>query len=414
MNPSLFPVRRPRSRRYLSGCLFLLLLLQAAAACAHLSGFTDTSIQIAQPGVKIIYTLPSDNLIELESQPRGEGAKPLSPDAYLDAVVQGWSVHAKRRPCFLREREASALRTIESYSYTLRFECPQGFDELVIRYSLFGEQWRGEQNFTRVFMAGEQLRMRFTFDKKELTLTVPQLLSSWGKTLHEDFYAVDPNRKLRKDAWTGFANSPTTENASWWQDLWRTDPGFITLGLKHILEGADHILFIVGLLLVPAGWARLAGLVTSFTVAHSITLALSSLHVIALPPSLTEPLVALTVAAIGVENILRTRWSMSSAEHVAHIRSQTSRRWLTTFAFGLIHGVGLSYVLAEMGLGDDLAGTLLFFNVGVELGQLSIVALCLPLTLLLFKRDWGLRASTVLSGALTVIGLCWFVQRVAA
>lgn len=392
-------------------CLLLLLFLQATAAFAHLSGFTDSSIQIAQPGVKIIYTLPADNLLELEAQPRGEGAKPGAPAEYLDTVIQGWSVYAKRRPCFLREREATALRTIESYQFMLRFECPQGFDELLIRYSLFGEQWRGEQNFTRVFMAGEQLRMRFTFDKKELPLQVPQLLSDWGKPLQDDFFAVDPNNKLRKDSWTGFANTTEAANRSWWQDLWRTDPGFIALGLKHILTGADHILFVIGLLLVPAGWARLAGLVTAFTVAHSITLALSSLHAIALPPSLTEPLIALTVAAIGIENVLRTRWSAAGTDHLAHLRSQASRRWVTTFAFGLIHGVGLSYVLTEMGVGDDLVGTLLFFNVGVELGQLSIVAVCLPLTIWLFKRNWGLRASSALSCALAVIGLAWFVER---
>jgi len=392
-------------------CLLILLLLQATAACAHLSGFTDTSIQIAQPGIKVIYTLPADNLLELESEPRGEGVKPLAPAEYLDAIVQGWSVSAKRRPCFLRDREAAALRTIESYQFSLRFECPQGFDELLIRYSLFGEQWRGEQNFTRVFMAGEQLRMRFTFDKKELALQVPQLLSDWDKPLQEDFFEVDPNNKLRKDSWTGFLNTTESENSSWWRELWRTDPGFITLGLKHILEGADHLLFVIGLLLVPASWARLAGLVTAFTVAHSITLALSSFHAIALPPTLTEPLIALTVAAIGVENILRTRWPASGTDQVAHIRSQPSRRWLTTFAFGLIHGVGLSYLLTQMGLGDDLVGTLLFFNVGVELGQLSIVAVCLPVTLWLFKRSWGLRVSSALSGALVLFGLAWFIER---
>ncbi|MFC4307874.1 HupE/UreJ family protein [Steroidobacter flavus] len=392
----------------------ILLLLQATAALAHLSGFTDTSIQIAQPGVKIIYTLPADNLLELESQPRVEGAPPRAPDEYLDAVIQGWSISAKRRPCFLREREASALRTIESYQFTLRFECPQGFDELLIRYSLFGEQWRGEQNFTRVFMAGEQLRMRFTFDKKELSLQVPQLLKDWNKPLQAAFFEVDPNNKLRKDSWTGFANTTESNDTSWWQDLWRTDPGFITLGLKHILEGADHLLFVIGLLLVPASWARLAGLVTAFTVAHSITLALSSFHAIVLPPSLTEPLIALTVAAIGVENVLRTRWFAAGTDQVATIRSQPSRRWMTTFAFGLIHGIGLSYILTEMGLGDDLIGTLLFFNIGVELGQLSIVAVCLPITIWLFKRSWGLSVSSALSCALVLIGLAWFVERVSS
>ena len=243
---------------------------------------------------------------------------------------------------------------------------------------------------------------------------VRRLLSSWGKPLHNDFFAVDPNRKLRKDSWTGFANAPAENDASWWDDLRRTDPGFILLGLKHILQGTDHIFFVIGLLLVPTGWARLAGLVTAFTIAHSIMLALSFLQIIVLPPALTEPLIALTVAAIGIENALRTRWSVGSAELVAQIRTRSSRRWLTTFVFGLIHGIGLSYVLTEMGLADDLAGTLLFCNVGFELGQLSIVAVCLPLTLWLFRRRWGLRASTLLSCVLALVGLGWFVERVVA
>ncbi len=106
----------------------------------------------------------------------------------------------------VRTLAASALKAIPSYQYTLVYECPQGFDEMLIRYTLFGEQWRGEQNFTRVLMAGEQLRMRFTFDKKELTLDVPALLKEWGKPMARDFLTLDPNRRLRKDAWTGFAD----------------------------------------------------------------------------------------------------------------------------------------------------------------------------------------------------------------
>jgi hypothetical protein len=402
-------IGRLAARRF---CWLALLWLHATAASAHLSGFTDTSIQIAQPGVKIIYTLPADNLLELGLPQQRADTAIKEPRAYLEAVAQGWSVQAKKRSCFQNSAEASALRTIESYQYTLVFECPQGFDEMVIRYALFGEQWRGEQNFTRVFMAGEQLRMRFTFDKQELPLAVPELLKNWGKSLQPEFLTLDPNRKLRKDAWTGFASAePVKDSVGWWQSLLRADPAFIVLGLKHILLGADHILFVIGLLLVPAGLARLAGLVTAFTVAHSITLSLAVLNVVALPPSITEPLIALTVAAIGAENMLRTRWFAGDAERVTQIRGGHSRRWLPTFGFGLIHGVGLSYVLSEMGMADDLAGTLVYFNVGVELGQLSIVAICLPITLLIFRRPWGLRASTVLSGALTLLGLYWFAER---
>lgn len=411
----------------------VLLWLPATAAFAHLSGFTDTSIQIAQAGVKVIYTVPADNLLELDGQqplaaapgpapgPAAQtaaaaaAAKPKEPAAYLNAIANGWSVQALRRECFQKSAEAKALEAIPSYQYILVYECPQGFEGMLIRYTLFGEQWRGEQNFTRVLMAGEQLRMRFTFDKKELTLDVPALLKEWGKPMARDFLTLDPNRRLRKEAWTGFANDDTPqEPTTWWQSLKNADPAFVSLGMKHILSGADHVLFVVGLLLVPAGWARLAGLITSFTAAHSITLSLSALSVFSLPPSLTEPLIALTVAAIGVENIVSTRWRNADAALVAQIRTARSYRWLVTFGFGLIHGIGLSYVLSEMGMGDDLAGTLLFFNLGVELGQLCVLAVCLPLTIWIFRQPWGLKASSALSALLALAGLGWFVERVLA
>jgi hypothetical protein len=397
----------------LRGWFGLLLWFQAIAAAAHLSGFTDTSIQVANTGVKIIYTLPADNLRELDQQRARNSIAPRAPEAYLDAVAEGWQVLAKRRPCFLREHTATALPTIEAYQYVLRYECPQGFEELLIRYTLFAEQWRGEQNFTRVFMAGEQLRMRFSFDRKELPLAVPDLLARWGKPLQQDFFAVDPNRALRKESWIGFAAGATLPAVPWWQSIARADPGFIGLGMKHILEGIDHIFFVVGLLLIPAGAARLAGLVTAFTIAHSITLSLAVLQVIALPPAVTEPLIALTVAAIGAENLWRTRW-FAGRERVAQIRERRSWRWLVTFGFGLFHGVGLSYALTEMGLADDIVGALLFFNIGVEFGQLLVVALCLPLTVWLFRQRFGLRASSVASAALTLLGLYWFAERIVA
>jgi hypothetical protein len=338
--------------------------------------------------------------------------KPKEPAAYLDAIANGWIVSARKRECFRKDASAAALKAIPSYQYTLVYECPQGFEEMLIRYTLFGEQWRGEQNFTRVLMAGEQLRMRFTFDKKELTLDVPALLKEWGKPMARDFLTLDPNRRLRKDAWTGFADGDAPrEKTSWWHSLQNADPAFVSLGMKHILQGADHVLFVVGLLLVPAGWARLAGLVTSFTAAHSVTLSLSALGVFSLRPSLTEPLIALTVAAIGVENIFWTRWRTADAAVVGAIRSARSYRWLVTFGFGLIHGVGLSYVLAEMGMGDDLAGTLIYFNAGVELGQLCVLAVCLPITIWVFRQSWGLKAGTALSGAVTLAGLAWFIER---
>lgn len=389
----------------------VLLWLYAAAASAHLSGFTDTSIQIARPGVKIIYTVPADNLLEIvPPESRAAGAAIQEPKAYLDAVIQGWSVVALGRACFLRESEAAALTKIGSYQYTLVYECPQGFEEMVLGYTLFGEQWRGEQNYLRIFMAGDQMRLRFAYDRKELRLDVPGLLKTWGRPLAPAFFSLDPNRKLRTDAWL-VGHDEAKKAESWWESLKNADPAFIQLGMKHILEGADHILFVIGLLLVPASWARLAGLVTSFTAAHSITLSLSAFGVLALPPSVTEPLIALTVVAVGVENIVHTRWFAGDGARVAQMRKAGTYRWLMTFGLGLIHGVGLSYVLTEMGFADDRLGALVYFNTGVELGQLVVIAVCLPVVMGLFRRRYGLRVATVFSTAVAAFGAYWFVER---
>jgi HupE / UreJ protein len=395
-------------------CWAALLLLHAAAASAHLSGFTDTSIQIAQPGVKIIYTVPADNLLEIvPPEQRVPNASIKEPEAYLDAVIQGWSIVALGRSCFVRQRDAEALTKIGSYQYTLVYECPQGFEEMVIGYTLFGEQWRGEQNYLRIFMAGDQMRLRFAYDRKELRLDIPALLKQWGKPLAPAFFSLDPNRKLRTDAWL-VGEEEAKKSASWWESLENADPAFIQLGTKHILEGADHILFVIGLLLVPASWARLAGLVTSFTAAHSITLSLSAFGVLALPPSVTEPLIALTVVAIGVENIVHTRWRTGGGAPLTQLRAASSYRWLAAFGLGLIHGVGLSYLLTEMGFADDRLGALVFFNAGVELGQLVIIAVCLPVVIWLFRRAYGLRVATVLSSGVALFGAYWFVERLMA
>jgi hypothetical protein len=176
---------------------------------------------------------------------------------------------------------------------------------------------------------------------------------------------------------------------------------FIGQGIQHIFTGYDHVLFIVTLLFGVGTWRRLAAVVTSFTVAHSITLALSTLGLLTISGRITEPLIAATVLFVAVEAVLRP---------------QTSARLAVTFAFGLIHGFGLSNVLREMGLsGRQLAPALLGFNLGVEMGQLAIVTPLFPLVLLLRQRQpiYG-RARNVLCGGVAVLAVFWIVLRVSA
>jgi hydrogenase/urease accessory protein HupE len=177
---------------------------------------------------------------------------------------------------------------------------------------------------------------------------------------------------------------------------------FIVLGAEHILTGYDHLLFLVGLLIVGGSFMEAAKIITAFTLAHSITLGIAAFDLVTLPPRVVEPLIALTVVYVGIENILG---------------GDFKRRWALTFAFGLIHGFGFSSVLRELGVGADGSGIalpLFSFNLGVELGQAAVAAPILPIIWRLRMRPaFVSRWVPACSLAVTLAGVSWFVQRVA-
>jgi hydrogenase/urease accessory protein HupE len=176
---------------------------------------------------------------------------------------------------------------------------------------------------------------------------------------------------------------------------------FLKLGVEHILTGYDHLLFLCGLLVACRRFSTAAKIVTCFTLAHSLTLALAALDVVSLPGRVVEPLIAASIVFVGVENIVR--------------RGEPGWRWALTFALGLVHGFGFAGALKAAGLGSSGAALLvpLFsFNLGVELGQVGVAVLLLPLL-------WKLRelpaferyGRTVISAAIALAGAWWFVTR---
>ncbi|HVE81765.1 MAG TPA: HupE/UreJ family protein [Myxococcales bacterium] len=175
---------------------------------------------------------------------------------------------------------------------------------------------------------------------------------------------------------------------------------FVGLGFEHILSGIDHLLFLFGLLLVGGRFRELAKVVTAFTVAHSLTLAATVLGLLAPSPRLTEPLIALSIAYVGVENLFRP---------------DPKKRWRLTFLFGLVHGFGFAGALAEISLpAAQKPLALLGFNAGVELGQLAVLALVLPALNALSRAPWfARRAVPALSALIVVPAMIWFVARVA-
>lgn len=185
-------------------------------------------------------------------------------------------------------------------------------------------------------------------------------------------------------------------------DATSTFKAFLRLGVEHILTGYDHLLFLFGVLLVCRRWGSLLAVVTSFTVGHSLTLIAATLDWATVPPAVIEPTIAATIVFVGVENLLRRG-------------AEPRERWLLTFCFGLIHGFGFAGILRDLGVGGDGRGLmvpLFSFNLGVELGQLLIAVVVLPLLwwahrFPVFDRR-GVPALSVLVG---VAGLYWFLER---
>ena len=182
---------------------------------------------------------------------------------------------------------------------------------------------------------------------------------------------------------------------------------FLALGVRHILTGYDHLLFLLGLLIACRGLRAVLGVVTCFTVAHSVTLALAGLDLVTLPGRLVEPVIAATIVFIAVENL---RHPDDGARRVP------AERYLLTFVFGLMHGFGFATALRELGLGardTPMLLPLFGFNLGVELGQVAVAGVALPVLWKLravpaFRRH-GVRALSALIGA---AGLFWLVQRI--
>ena len=190
---------------------------------------------------------------------------------------------------------------------------------------------------------------------------------------------------------------------------------WIRSGMDHIYEGIDHILFVLALLLVvmlsrDGGWSTrpflptlrsTALVVTAFTIAHSLTLIAASLGYVALPSAFVEAVIALSIAYTAAEDVVRpdVKW----------------RYWLT-FGFGLIHGLGFASMLAELLPPSDVVVPLLLFNVGVEIGQLTVVVVALPIFYVVARVAGGERYRRVLlpslAGIIFLLGLTMFVERI--
>jgi hydrogenase/urease accessory protein HupE len=221
-----------------------------------------------------------------------------------------------------------------------------------------------------------------------------QIQNSAGQTLVEQLLSAAADHATVQIPQAN-AGAPVFEAA-------RSFANFLSLGVKHILTGYDHLLFLFGLLLVARGFFSSLGIITSFTIAHSITLAVATLRLVQIPSRIVEPLIAASIVFVGIENLLRG--------------DIPKARRMVPFGFGLIHGFGFASALREAGIGSRTGGIMLplfSFNLGVELGQIMVAALALPIIWKLRENPMFIaRWAPACSAAVVLLGGFWFVQRV--
>ncbi|HSZ83960.1 MAG TPA: HupE/UreJ family protein [Polyangia bacterium] len=282
-------------------------------------------------------------------------------EAVARALTSGLTVDADGRACPGMLDRAWAMEAEGGVVFQLHFTCAAAPRRLTLSAPILDRLAPGHRHLARVFRLGTaQVRV---LDRAHATWTLDD------------------------------ARSTSSTAAMAWSML--------KLGVEHILTGADHLVFLFGLILVGGRVRSIAAAVTAFTVAHSITLALAALSIFAPSPRLVEPAIALSIAYVGVENFFV---------------ADASRRWRITFPFGLIHGFGFASALREIALPRaQVPVALVSFNLGVELGQLGVLAIVLPLVLAARRAPWfGDRGVKVLSLAIAVGGAVLFIARLAA
>ncbi|WP_111978596.1 HupE/UreJ family protein [Algibacillus agarilyticus] len=357
---------------------------------AHEAGVTDTHVDFGASQVRVVYTIPN-NVITPIAKHFATTPKVLASNAF--------NISNNSHDCELETYHTSELEQIDSAQFTMIFSCYESLDNITISYYLDAADLTVDyKNFTRIELADRTQNITFTPIMTSQDIPISKLAALWQIKLDDsDLLAqpVEQSQGLSFDADSGFFTNIANSTH------------YFPIGVEHIVLGFDHLLFLLALLLLPLSGKRLFLLITTFTVAHSITLGIAILGWFTLPVWLVEAAIAASIVYIAIENFLHITYP----DKYAHIQNRHINRLSMTFLFGLLHGFGFSFVLQEIGLGSQTVPALLFFNLGVEAGQLAVVLISLPLLRWLYRSEKQLPATQVASVALCLVGVFWLVER---
>jgi hypothetical protein len=373
------PVCRPPAQRFLTGVMVL--LVGVSSAVAHPLRYTDTTVVLQADG-----TFQADLITDLDAL--ALGAPQDADDAELVAALRAMSADEL-------DAQVARLRTLFERRVRLRFDGePAPFD---VTFPDRGTPAATESSIPTLLGLTARLTGVVPAGARELEFFASRAFSEVNLTIRDDARGVtsqgllEPGARSDPFTLTGPVEPPGTIVVA---------GRYLQLGFIHIVpRGLDHMLFVFGLFLLGTRLGALVWQVTAFTLAHAVTLSLAALGVVALPSGVVEPLIALSIAWIAVENVLTDRlmpW-----------------RPVVVFGFGLLHGLGFASVLQELGLpAEARLLALVSFNVGIEAGQLLVIAAALATLGWCRHRTWYRpRVVIPLSTAIAAIGLFWVLER---
>jgi len=353
--------------KWLGGvCLAVGLLARAVPAAAHPVPFSYLDVQLQNSSLEVTLVVHIFDIAhDLEIAP---------PERLLE-------------PAVVSERDA-AIRSL----FTPRLAIDGDGRTLTLQWSAAPEILRDRQSL--------RLHLRYPVSGPPGTVAINTVMFPYHQN-HQTFVNMYEGDTLTSQMILDVKHPRTEYYAGTRQGVLAVVKKFIPAGIHHILIGPDHLLFLVGLLLLGGTVRQLLMVVTAFTVAHSITLSLAALNIVSPPARLIEPAIALSIVYVGADNILAKG-------------GRDVRVWIA-FTFGFIHGFGFANVLREMELPARALGWSLFsFNFGVEIGQLLVVVLVASALAVLRQRSEWAGRHLAMAGSVVVIlaGAFWFVQRV--
>jgi hydrogenase/urease accessory protein HupE len=345
------------------GLGLLLFLAWVASAWSHVGGSTGyASITVSRSTVRYTLTLPTAVLPPdlAEALRLAQAGSPQNRDKLLDLLRRQIVLRANGTRCEPGPGQVvPSAFDATSFTMQLDFACGSAVRDLVVEDNIFDVLGPDHHTLAKVETDGETRELAFAPESREARVPIGARTAG------------------------------------------RAETSFFKLGVEHILTGYDHLLFLGALLLRGGAFLSLLKIITAFTVAHSITLALAVLGVVTIPGRIVEPAIAASIVWVALENLLR--------------KDAPSQRWVVSFFFGLVHGFGFASAIEPLKLpAGRLALALLGFNLGVETGQAFVVVLLLPLLLWMRGSAWEPRIVRAASLGVAAFGLVWLVERLVS